>query len=357
MQENSKNQSQKFPISRERHEASSPHFYAGRERIRLAMRMSAGMKPARVVLIRILICGGIWLFLCAVVGLVAIEGALHPPRLPVGPGVEAEAQAMAVRDHAGLSDAGITAADGATLRGWSIEPAKGNGNSVILLHGQADNRAGMLGVADMLLRHGYSVLLPDARGHGASGGQIATYGVLESEDIRRWVDWIEQTHKPQCIYGLGESMGAAELLQSIAAVPEFCAVVAESGFSSFREAGFDRIGQAFHTGPWLGRTLLRLAVEEGLLYARIKYGVNLAQASPERTVTSSHVPVLLIHGLADTNLPARHSARIKAHNPAVVLWEPPNAGHCGASTAEPAEYERRVIGWFESHATTHPAAL
>jgi len=31
------------------------------------------------------------------------------------------------------------------------------------------------------------------------------------------------------------------------------------------------------------------------------------------------------------------------------LWEPEGADHCGASTAEPAEYEQRVIGWFEQH--------
>jgi hypothetical protein len=35
--------------------------------------------------------------------------------------------------------------------------------------------------------------------------------------------------------------------------------------------------------------------------------------------------------------------------PAVVLWEPADAGHTGAAGAEPQEYERRVIGWFAGH--------
>jgi hypothetical protein len=44
-------------------------------------------------------------------------------------------------------------------------------------------------------------------------------------------------------------------------------------------------------------------------------------------------------------------------NPAVVFWEPAEAGHCGAQGAEPMEYERRVVGWFESHrSTTHTVA-
>jgi pimeloyl-ACP methyl ester carboxylesterase len=145
-------------------------------------------------------------------------------------------------------------------------------------------------------------------------------------------------------------MGAAQLLQSLSSVPEFCAVVAESGFAGFREAAYDRIGQEFRTGPWLGRTLLRPAIEIGLVYARLRYKVGLAHALPERAVASSRVPMLLIHGLADDNIPPRHSERMHAANPATVLWEPPHAGHCEASTAEPEEYERRVVGWFESHA-------
>ena len=70
-------------------------------------------------------------------------------------------------------------------------------------------------------------------------------------------------------------------------------------------------------------------------------------------VRANRLTVLLIHGLRDTNLPARHSEMIQARNrmrsPAVALWEPAEAGHCGAASAEPAEFERRVIGWFESH--------
>jgi hypothetical protein len=234
-----------------------------------------------------------------------------------------------------------------------MRPLHGNGDAVILLHGVADNREGMLGNADLLLGHGYAVLLPDARGHGVSGGELATYGVKEAGDIRRWFDWIQLTESPRCIDGLGESMGAAQLLQSLRTTPGFCAVVAESSFASFREASYDRLGEKLHAGAWAGRTLLRPAVEAGLLYAQWKYGVDFEQASPENVVAASQVPVLLIHGKRDTNLPPRHSEMIRSRSggriPAVVLWEPAGAGHCGAAGAEPAEFERRVIGWFESH--------
>jgi hypothetical protein len=311
------------------------------------------MKFMRVFLRRSAIFIGIWLVLCIAVGIVATQWALHPWRRFLGSKEEALAQAIAARNDAVLSEVAVTASDGATLRGWSIRPLRGNGDAVILLHGVADNRMGMIGYADLLLRHGYAVLLPDARAHGESGGELATYGIKEASDIRRWYGWIEQTEAPRCIDGLGNSMGAAQLLESLPAAPGFCAVVVESPFANFREASYDRLAERLGAGAWLGRTLLRPAVETGFLYARWKYGLDLEQNSPENAVAASSVPVLLIHGLKDTNLPSRHSEMILAHNsarkPAIVLWEPAQAVHTGAAAAEPEEYERRMIGWFASH--------
>ena len=151
-------------------------------------------------------------------------------------------------------------------------------------------------------------------------------------------------------------MGAAQLLESLNAEHGFCAVVAESPFASFREASYDRLGEKVHARAWVGRTLFRPAVDAGFLYARWNYDVDLDQASPESAVAASKVPVLLIHGRKDTNLPPRHSERIlelnSSRNPEVILWEPAEAGHCGAAGAEPREYERRVVEWFESHDAT-----
>jgi fermentation-respiration switch protein FrsA (DUF1100 family) len=289
------------------------------------------------------------LLLCAAIGIFAVEGALHPARLPISESDQIRAQTIARRSHAALTDVEIIAEDHEVLRGWKMNPLTGNGNAVILLHGQGDNRAGMLGTAEMLLRHGYAVLLPDARAHGLSGGLIATYGVKETDDIRRWYAWLDQTESPHCIDGLGDSMGAAQILQSVAVEARFCAVSAESPFATFQEAAYDRIGQEFGTGPWLGRTFLGPAIRIGLLYARLRYDVDLSRASPAKAVVASKVPILLIHGLADRNLPHRHSEMIERADPAAELWEPVGAEHCGASKAAPEEYERRILGWFDSH--------
>jgi dipeptidyl aminopeptidase/acylaminoacyl peptidase len=306
------------------------------------------MRPRRLLRLGVFFFLG-YLGLSFVAGVFVAEGTLHPGRRPLSANDKMQAQGMANSHDTELVNVGIPAHDGVTLSAWSLRPRNSNGRAVILLHGLSDNRLGMIGYAELLLSHGFNVLMPDARAHGASGGQLATYGLLESEDIHRWFDWLQQNQNPDCIFGFAESMGAAQLLQSLKTEPRFCAIAAESPFSTFREIAYDRVGQFFDTGPWLGRTVLRPVVEFAFGYARWKYKLNFEQISPQRIVAATGVPVLLIHGQNDSNIPIRHSRRIAADNPIISLWEVPDTDHCGAISTSRREFERRLISWFDDH--------
>jgi pimeloyl-ACP methyl ester carboxylesterase len=299
----------------------------------------------------------LYLSLCTVGGIYLAEGTLHPARRALS-NEESTAFTSTVHAMGGeLQDVSITTADQVILRGWLLRPAAGNGNAALVLHGLADNRLGMTGYAELLLAHGYTVLLPDARAHGLSGGELATYGLLEREDIHKWVDFLLAVTHPRCVYGMGESMGAAELLQSLQEGTRFCAVAAESPFSTFREIANDRMGQPFHLGPWVGRILLRPMVEIALLRVRWKYGLDMQRVSPEDAVARAHIPVLLIHGQIDRNIPVRHSRAIHRAAPQSVLWEVPGADHCGAIAVAPREFETRLLAWFTSAMVTDSNAL
>jgi uncharacterized protein len=287
-----------------------------------------------------------YLLLCSAAGLFIAEATLHPARRPLLDADKTQAATMARRHDAQLTEAALSAFDGNTLRAWQLRPAHDNGDAVILLHGLSDNRMGMIGYAEMLVTRGFTVVLPDARAHGASGGETATFGLLESRDIREWMDWMQDHDHPRCIFGLGESMGAALLLQSLKDQPEFCAVVAESPFSDFREIAYDRVGQYFRTGPWLGRSLLRPIVEIAFTYAHAKYGFDLENVSPRQALSQTNIPVLLIHGQQDGNIPVRHSRAIASHNHDVTLWEVPGADHCGAISVAHDPFQQKIIGWF-----------
>ncbi|HEY6371128.1 MAG TPA: alpha/beta fold hydrolase [Candidatus Sulfotelmatobacter sp.] len=288
----------------------------------------------------------LYLTLCTVGGIFLAGGTLHPARRPL-----TADEVTAVRDsahalNAALTDVTITTADNLALRAWTIHPHQANGDAVLLLHGLGDNRVGMTGYAQLLLAHGFTVLLPDARSHGTSGGPLATHGLLERNDIHQWFDFLEAQDHPRCIFALGESMGASQLLQSLDTHPHLCAAVAESPFANFREIAYDRMGQPFHLGPWVGRTILRPLVEVAFLRARLKYHLRMEDISPEDSVAATKIPVLLIHGQIDSNIPVRHSQRIHARAPNTNLWEVPNADHCGALSTAPEQFEHRLLAWF-----------
>jgi uncharacterized protein len=287
--------------------------------------------------------------LAIVAGIFLAEAALHPGRRPLLAGDQQRARELANSNASDLTDISIPANDGAILQAWNLQPRKSFGNAVILSHGLSDNRAGMMAYAQLFMRHGYDVLMPDARAHGVSGGEIASYGIRESNDLHLWVDWLALNEHPACIYGFAESMGAAGLLQALQSESRLCAIAAESPFSTFREIAYDRVGQFFHTGPWLGRTVFRPIVECAFIYAHWRYHLNFALDSPEKAVESTKVPVLLIHGQLDSNIPVRHSRKIAAGNRDVALWEVPGADHCGAIGVAPIELERRVIDWFQQN--------
>ena len=287
---------------------------------------------------------------CIFAAITVSNAALHPPRRPVTDLDETFAREEATRLHAQITDATITTADALILRAWLIHPENTTGSAVLLLHGVADSRLGVTGQAELLLRHGYSVLMPDSRAHGISDSPLATYGLLERDDVHRWIAYLRASVHPRCVFGLGESMGAAQLLQSLTAENGFCAVVAESPFATFREIAYDRMGQYFGIGPWLGRTILRPVVELSFLYARLRYGLDTQQITPEDSAATSTVPILLVHGELDNNIPLRHCQRILARSaPRTVLWEVPGADHTASLAVAPEEFEQRVVVWFESH--------
>jgi alpha-beta hydrolase superfamily lysophospholipase len=325
--------------------------------------------------------------LAAVGGWLAGPAFLHPIRRELTPDLIREADASFAVTGGTREDFDVRAPDGALLRGWKVRPKNPNGNWVLLFHGVADNRVGVIGQSEFLLRAGYSVVMMDARAHGASGGPIATYGWLERNDTHAVIDALlasetdieqisVQSSQPRLkpipnlpggppltrprlhLFALGESMGAGIVLQSAAADPRIEAVVAEASFANMREASYDYAGLRKY--PWLGKTLLS-PFSWTLLYRGEKLaGFPAAEVSPVKAVASRAFPVLLICDEKDVALPCRHSEMIyaAARGPK-QLWVVPRAFHTAAYGFAPEEFRRRVLSFFAMHsaatATANPA--
>ena len=300
-------------------------------------------------------------------GWLVAPGFLHPLRRVLTPDLIREADASFAHTGGTRQDFEVRAPDGMLLRGWMVTAKNPNGNWVLLFHGVADNRIGVIGQSEFLLRAGYNVLMMDARSHGASDGPVATYGWLERNDTRAIIDallayeqdreislqrstrflpgWPLDARPPLHIFALGESMGAGIALQSAAADPRIEAVVAEASFANLREASYDYAGLRW--SPTLGKTVFA-PFSWTLLYRGQKLtGFPIAEVSPEKAVASRPFPVLLICDEQDVALPCRHTQLIYA---AAIgskqIWQVPGAFHTAALGFQPAEFERRVLEFF-----------
>ena len=161
--------------------------------------------------------------ICLALGIAAIpvfvaEGSLHIINRPAADSRAADYLARVY--DASWRPVSIAAPDGVRLAGWFFAPHQGNGGAVLLLHGVADTRLGMTGHAEYLLHAGYSVLLPDSRGHGASGGNLIHLRSERGGRHREWAQWMAAQPGIERTYGLGESMGAANLINPSHSIPD-----------------------------------------------------------------------------------------------------------------------------------------
>ncbi len=284
-----------------------------------------------------------------IVGTSLAQHLLMPPRRHLSSAAVTAAQGVAQRTSSSLSHEALRAADNAVLRAWWFVPRTNARGTVIVLHGQADNRAAMLGLAELLLRERYRVLAADARAHGASGGALATYGVLEHADLRAWADWAQRQFPDECVFGAGASMGAANLIQTLPDVP-FCAAVADSPFADLPSLIVARIGARLHLPRALHLTVAGPIAWTALAYARLMHDVTLRNASPIARFAGARVPVLIIHGTADREVPDANARALAAANPGfVTLWLVPGAAHTQAWEAAPREYPARVLAFLRAH--------
>ena len=283
--------------------------------------------------------------MAAVMGWQVAPSFLHPVRRPLTPGLIRAADASFAHSRGRREDFLVTTSDGAELRGWKVRAENPNGSWVLLFHGVADNRVGVIGQSEVLLPAGYSVVMMDQRAHGESGGGMATYGWLERNDTRAIVDALVASEHPQHIFALGESMGAGIALQSAGVDPRVEAVVAEAPFASLREASYDYAGLQEY--PLLGKTLFAPGAWMMIYRGGKLAGFPAAGVSPEKAVAARNFPVLLICDEADTTLPCRHARRIyAAASGPKTLWEVPGAFHTGALGFAPDEFRRRVLDFL-----------
>jgi predicted acyl esterase len=234
-------------------------------------------------------------------------------------------------------DVSFVTDDGVTLSAWYV-PSR-TGAALVVRHGASSTRTTVVDQAAVLARHGYGVLLVDARGHGRSGGRAMAFGWHGDADVSAAVSYL--AGRPDVDAGrigaVGFSMGGEEAVGALATEDRLRAVVGE-GVENRTFA--DRAWLPTGWNGWVQRGIDALA-----------YGLTavLADTAPPRSLRSAVAaadrPVLLVAGRGEER--AAHHIAAGAPDD-VTVWEA-GTGHTDGLAERPDDWERTVVGFLDRH--------
>ena len=190
---------------------------------------------------------------------------------------------------------------------------------------------------------GHNVLLVDQRAHGHSEGRVITFGIRERYDCLDWCRWAAQRHPDSRILLCGVSMGAATVLMaSDLPLPQaVCGIMADSPYSTPSAIIRKVCVEDMHIPAWLGMPLLHIGAA---LYGHFRLG----SASAIDSVRRARVPLLIMHGEADTFVPCEMAREIAAVSAApVTVTTFPDADHAQGYLIHPQPYEEAFCRFVE----------
>jgi uncharacterized protein len=250
------------------------------------------------------------------------------------------------REHVGAPpsadyrEVAFDASDGVHLSGW-YRPTR-NGATLLVIHGGGGNRTGAVAHAKLLVRHGYGVLLYDARGRGRSEGQQNAFGWGWTKDVAGAIAFLKSRPEvdAQRIGGLGLSTGADALVQAAGQGADLRAVVADGAAAeSFED--WRRLQGITAMTPMFAAEFATVRITSG-----VKSGPPM-----EDMIKRITKPLLLVSaGRAEEYKFAVKYDRAAGSRP-VEHWNLPNATHTGAIRQAAPAYARRVTAFFDAALT------
>lgn len=198
-------------------------------------------------------------------------------------------------------DVYITAFDGLKLHATYFPPQESDSKkAVICFHGYTgEGLSNHIAIADYFLKHGYAILLPDARAHGESEGEYIGFGCLDRQDALGWVKWlIAERGKDIMIMLHGTSMGGATVLMTsgLDLPANVRGIVSDCGFTSPKEVFTHVLNHMYHLPAFP-------AIQGADFLNKRLAGYGMDECNAKYEVRKAKVPILFIHGSADTFVP------------------------------------------------------
>lgn len=193
---------------------------------------------------------------------------------------------------------------------------------------------------------GYNVFLIDHQASGESDGKYIGFGYHEYRDCMEWLDWmLEKFGKDIQIILQGISMGCATvtIMSGEENLPDNVKfIVADCGFTT----AYDQFEYCIKHFVHLPKFPVFYSAD---LFNKLLNGYEFKDASPIEAVAKAKVPILFIHGAADTFVPTSMVYQLYAacgsEYKDLLIVE--GAGHAESYRADSDAYEAKVKEFAE----------
>lgn len=257
------------------------------------------------------------------------------------PGIRASKEWLAQKEQ---EDVYITSDDGLRLHG-TFFPCDGSNKAVICFHGYtSEGLNDFSSIAKFYMEQGFNLMVVDERAHGKSEGTYIGFGCLDRRDGALWTEYVVNRLGEDCRIMLhGISMGGATVLMStgLDLPTQVKAVVSDCAFTSAWEVFSHVLKTMYHIPAF---PMMQIADR----MARQEAGYGLDECNAREEVKKSSVPILFIHGDADTFVPCSMVYELyEACRTPKELLVIKGASHAEAYYKEPDSYEHAVSRLIE----------
>lgn len=196
-------------------------------------------------------------------------------------------------------DVYLEAADGLRLHATYF-PQGEEKKVVLCFHGYtSEGMKDYIALSGYYLKKGYSMLLVDERAHGESEGEYIGFGCLDRQDALCWLDWIlERCGEDVEILMHGTSMGGATVLMAsgLELPSQVKGIISDCGFTSPKEVFTHVLHSMYHLPAFP-------AIPAADVLNKRLAGYGMDECNAAREVRKATIPILVIHGDADTFVP------------------------------------------------------
>lgn len=258
--------------------------------------------------------------------------------------IESEYDQWSIYDKIEKEDLNFTLDDGYLIHGTFIKAKTESNKYIILTHGFRYSRLGGVKYIEIFRENNYNIYIYDLRNHGKNKrGGIIQMGEGEHKDLAQIIDKMYNKFGEDIQLGLhGESLGAfSSMYVTTIRKDKIKFVIEDCGYSYTRDELLYQLKERMKLPKFF-----YYKVEK---YALKKYNQHWATMDLRPILKESTIPMLFIHGKADTFTPPKMAKELyESHNGFKKLCLIDNAEHAQSVVTDPIKYKKAVTDFLKS---------